>query len=163
MGNFSPPLEQILAYLLKETESIKSESRKENEARKAELNAKIKEIDDRLSQETDRYTFHLSLIMIQFIDTIKFKMRKYFLSIGLISFFRLKEVLKRENEERQRELRDLEAFVKKENAERKAVEDKIQGVLNAENDKRMKEAAALKEKMEKEKKEMQVQIICDLI
>ena len=56
MGNFSPPLEQILAYILKETESIKSESMKENEARKAELNAKIKEIDDRLSQETDRYT-----------------------------------------------------------------------------------------------------------
>lgn len=71
MGNFSPPLEQILAYLLKETESIKSESRKENEARKAELNAKIKEIDDRLSQETDRYTFHLSLIMIQFINKIQ--------------------------------------------------------------------------------------------
>ena len=55
MGNFSPPLEQILIFLLKETESIKSESRKENEARKAELNAKIKEIDDRLNQETDRY------------------------------------------------------------------------------------------------------------
>ena len=35
--------------------------------------------------------------------------------------FRIKEVLKRENEERQRELRDLEAFVKKENAERKAI------------------------------------------
>ena len=70
--------------------------------------------------------------------------------------FRLKEVLKRENEERQRELRDLEAFVKKENAERKAAEEQIQAVLNAENDKRMKEAAALKEKMEREKKEMQV-------
>ena len=83
-------------------------------------------------------------------------MCKYFVNIGSYIIFRLKEVLKRENEERQRELRDLEAFVKKENAERKAVEDKIQGVLNAENDKRMKEAAALKEKMEKEKKEMQV-------
>ena len=63
MGNFSPPLEQILIFLLKETESIKSESRKENEARKAELNAKIKEIDDRLNQETDRYfSFILSNI-----------------------------------------------------------------------------------------------------
>ncbi len=73
--------------------------------------------------------------------------------------FRIKDVLKRENEERQRELRDLEAFVKKENAERKAAEEKIQSVLNAENEKRMKEAAALKDKMEREKKEMQV---CDL-
>ena len=68
-------------------------------------------------------------------------------------------MLKRENEERQRELRDLEAFVKKENAERKAVEDKIQAVLNAENEKRMQEAAALKEKMEREKKEMQVHVL----
>lgn len=78
-------------------------------------------------------------------------------------FHRIKEVLKRENEERQRELRDLEAFVKKENAERKAAEDQIQGVLNAENEKRMKEAAALKEKMERERKEMQVCILAWLV
>ena len=52
----------------------------------------------------------------------------------------------------------MEAFVKKENAERKAAEDRIQSVLDAENEKRMKEAAALKDKMEKEKKEMQVMI-----
>ena len=72
-------------------------------------------------------------------------------------------MLKRENEERQRELRDLEAFVKKENAERKAAEDRIQSVLDAENEKRMKEAAALKDKMEKEKKEMQVMKIFNFV
>ena len=54
MGSFSPPLEQILSFLLKESESIKTETRKENEARKAELNAKVKDIEDRLEQETDR-------------------------------------------------------------------------------------------------------------
>ena len=53
-------------------------------------------------------------------------------------------------------MRDLEAFVKRENAERKSESDAINKVLNAENDKRMKEAAALKDKMEKEKREMQV-------
>merc|ERR1712241_1206384 len=68
---------------------------------------------------------------------------------------RLKEILKRENEERQREMRDLEAFSKKENAERKAETENINKILNAENDKRMKEAQALKDKMEKEKKELQ--------
>ena len=52
----------------------------------------------------------------------------------------------------------MEAFTKKENAERKAETEQINSVLNAENDKRMKEAQALKEKMEKEKKEMQVTI-----
>ena len=49
----------------------------------------------------------------------------------------------------------MEAFTKKENAERKAETEQINSVLNAENDKRMKEAQALKEKMEKEKKELQ--------
>ena len=68
---------------------------------------------------------------------------------------RLKEILKRENEERKNELRELEAFTKKENAERKAETEQINNVLNAENDKRMKEAQALKDKMEKEKKELQ--------
>ena len=68
---------------------------------------------------------------------------------------RLKEILRRENEERQREMRDLEAFTKKENAERKAETENINKILNAENDKRMKEAQALKDKMEKEKKELQ--------
>ena len=57
----------------------------------------------------------------------------------------------------------MEAFVKKENAERKAAEDRIQSVLDAENEKRMKEAAALKDKMEKEKKEMQVMIIFNFV
>ena len=57
----------------------------------------------------------------------------------------------------------MEAFVKKENAERKAAEDRIQSVLDAENEKRMKEAAALKDKMEKEKKEMQVMTIFNFV
>ena len=52
-------------------------------------------------------------------------------------------------------MRDLEAFSKKENAERKAETENINKILNAENDKRMKEAQALKDKMEKEKKELQ--------
>ena len=68
---------------------------------------------------------------------------------------RLKEILKRENEERKNELRELEAFTKKENAERKAETEQINSILNAENEKRMKEAQALKDKMEKEKKELQ--------
>ena len=53
----------------------------------------------------------------------------------------------------------MEAFVKRENAERKSESDAINKVLNAENDKRMKEAAALKDKMEKEKREMQVNTV----
>ena len=60
VGSFSPPLEQILAFLLKESESIKAETKKENEARKAELNAKVKDIEDRLEQETTRYMLLVS-------------------------------------------------------------------------------------------------------
>ena len=52
--------------------------------------------------------------------------------------------------------RDLEAFAKKENAERKRESEDINEVLKAENAKRMREAEALKEKMEKENRELQV-------
>ena len=52
--------------------------------------------------------------------------------------------------------RDLEAFTKKENAERKRETEDINEALRTENEKRIKEAQALKEKMERENKEMQV-------
>ena len=121
IGGFSSKLEEVLQFLLKEHLSWKEASKKENEARKAELEKAAKSLDERLDSETDR----------------------------------LKEVLKRANEEHQREIRDLEAFAKKENAERKAETENINKILNAENEKRMAEAQALKDKMEKEKKELQ--------
>ena len=40
--------------MLKETESVRAEARKENEARKADLNAKVKELDERIDQENSR-------------------------------------------------------------------------------------------------------------
>ena len=52
--------------------------------------------------------------------------------------------------------RDLEAFTKKENAERKRETEDINEALRTENEKRIKEAQALKDKMERENKEMQV-------
>jgi hypothetical protein len=50
----------------------------------------------------------------------------------------------------------LEAFTKKENAERKRETEDINEALRTENEKRIKEAEALKEKMERENKAMQV-------
>ena len=120
----------------------------------------MKELGDQLVQDTNRWAYYEYSISLDVINENYSKIELYFVILhSRLLFRRIKEVLKRENEERQRELRDLEAFVKKENAERKAAEDQIQGVLNAENEKRMKEAAALKEKMEREKKEMQVRIL----
>jgi hypothetical protein len=52
--------------------------------------------------------------------------------------------------------RDLEAFARKENAERKGETEDINEALRSENEKRIKEAQALKDKMERENKEMQV-------
>ena len=121
IGAFSGKLEEVLAFILKEHFLFKESTKKDNEARKAELAQAAQNLDDRLEAETNR----------------------------------LKEVLRRENEERQREMRDLEAFVKKENAERRSETENINKILNAENDKRMKEAQLLKDKMEKEKKELQ--------
>ena len=131
IGGFSPKLEEILGFLLKEHLNLKESTKKDNETRKSELEKAAKSLDERLEAETDR----------------------------------LKEVLKRANEEHQRDMRDLEAFTKKENAERKAETEKINGILNAENEKRMAEAQALKDKMEKEKKELQAYLekVSDLI
>jgi hypothetical protein len=50
----------------------------------------------------------------------------------------------------------LEAFARKENAERKGETEDINEALRSENEKRIKEAQALKDKMERENKEMQV-------
>ena len=57
--------------------------------------------------------------------------------------------------------RDLEAFTKKENAERKRETEDINEALRTENEKRIKEAQALKDKMERENKEMQVRDTLD--
>ncbi len=54
----------------------------------------------------------------------------------------------------------MEAFTKKENAERKRETEDINEALRTENEKRIKEAQALKDKMERENKEMQVGISC---
>ncbi len=56
-------------------------------------------------------------------------------------------------------LRDLEIFAKRENAERKRETEEINAALSVENEKRIKEAQALKEKMEKENKEMQAYLV----
>ena len=59
--------------------------------------------------------------------------------------------------DRQREINDLEAFVKKENAEMKKESRMINDKIKMDQDKRDGEAAAVREKMEQEKKELQVQ------
>ena len=66
--------------------------------------------------------------------------------------------MQRENEAKERELRDLEAFVKKENAERKKETRAIEEARMQEAQKRDSEAAELAAKMEKEKKEMQASL-----
>ena len=59
--------------------------------------------------------------------------------------------------------RDLEAFAKKENAERRRETEDINLQLQAENEKRIKEAQALKEKIDKENREMQVRVLAGSI
>ena len=59
--------------------------------------------------------------------------------------------------------RDLEAFAKKENAERRRETEDINLQLQAEKEKRIKEAQALKEKIDKENREMQVRVLAGSI
>ena len=54
IGKFSVPLQDILGFILKDLHYFKLESKKENEARKAEIADKFKELDDKIEQDTDR-------------------------------------------------------------------------------------------------------------
>merc|ERR1711983_407967 len=114
-------LEEVLLYLLKETQDIRQTITKENEARKVEIEKRCKDLE-RLFQEDSN---------------------------------RLKEIIKKENEERQRDMKDIEAYVKKENAERKKESNQILEQIKPEEEKRKEEAKALEDKLAKEKKDLE--------
>jgi len=121
VGCFSNKLEEVLLYLLKETQDIRENTTKENNARKAEMEKKCGDLQKFFQDDSNR----------------------------------LKDIIKKENEERQRDMKDIEAYVKKENAERKKESGDILNKMQTEEDKRKAEAKALEEKIAKEKKELE--------
>ncbi len=54
IGGFSPVLQEVLLYLLKEQVVIKENAKRDGDAKKAELEQKTKELDERLEAETQR-------------------------------------------------------------------------------------------------------------
>ena len=54
IGKFSMPLQEVLAYLLKDLTCLKTDFKTENDSRKSELAEKLKELEDKLEQDTDR-------------------------------------------------------------------------------------------------------------
>ena len=54
IGKFSGPLQDILAYVLKDLTCLKTDFKKENEARKSELAEKLKQMEEKLEQDRDR-------------------------------------------------------------------------------------------------------------
>ena len=120
VGCFSSKLEEVLLYLLKETQDIRDTVAKENNARKAELDKRCSDLSKLMQDDSTK----------------------------------LKEIIKKENEERQRDMKDIEAYVKKENAERRKESGEILTKMQAEEDKRKEEAKALEEKIAKEKSKM---------
>jgi len=121
VGCFSNKLEEVLLYLLKETQDIRETATKENEARKADIEKKCKDLERSFQDDSNR----------------------------------LKEIIKKENEERQRDMKDIEAYVKKENAERKKESNQILEKIKSDEEKRKDEAKALEDKIAKEKKELE--------
>eukprot|EP00090_Calanus_glacialis_P047592 TRINITY_DN9958_c0_g1_i1.p1 TRINITY_DN9958_c0_g1~~TRINITY_DN9958_c0_g1_i1.p1 ORF type:complete len:890 (+),score=282.79 TRINITY_DN9958_c0_g1_i1:145-2814(+) len=121
VGGFSKKLEEVLLYLLKETQDIRETVTKENEARKGEIEKKCKDLERSFQDDSNR----------------------------------LKEIIKKENEERQRDMKDIEAYVKKENAERKKESNQISEKIKSDEEKRKEEAKALEDKIAKEKKELE--------
>merc|ERR1719228_2927104 len=121
VGGFSTKLEEVLLYLLKETQDIRDTMVKENEARKAETEKRCKDLEKQFQDDTNR----------------------------------LKEIIKKENEERQRDMKDIEGFVKKENADRKRETQEISDRMAKEEEKRKEEAKALEDKIAREKRELE--------
>merc|ERR1712106_417591 len=110
---FSNKLEEVLLYLLKETQDIRETATKENEARKADIEKKCKDLERSFQDDSNR----------------------------------LKEIIKKENEERQRDMKDIGAYVKKENAERKKESNQILEKIKTD---------ALKQQQKKMKPEKQI-------
>jgi len=121
VGCFSSKLEEVLLYLLKETQDIRDTVSKENNARKAEIEKKCGDLQKQFQDDSNR----------------------------------LKDIIKKENEERQRDMKDIEAYVKKENAERKKESGDILSQMQSDKEKSKAEAKALEEKIAKEKKELE--------
>merc|ERR1719431_2290209 len=68
---------------------------------------------------------------------------------------KLKQIIKKENEERQRDMKEIEGFVKKENAERKKETVEVIEKLKTDEDKRQKELKSLEDKTAREKRELE--------
>merc|ERR1712128_313717 len=68
---------------------------------------------------------------------------------------KLKQIIKKENEERQRDMKEIEGFVKKENAERKKETVEVFEKIKSDEDKRQKESKSLEDKIAREKRELE--------
>merc|ERR1711953_188916 len=68
---------------------------------------------------------------------------------------KLKQIIKKENEERQRDMKDVEAFVKKENADRKKEVTDVVEKIKSDEEKRLEEARSMEDKIEREKRELE--------
>ena len=68
---------------------------------------------------------------------------------------KLKQIIKKENEERQKDMKDIEAFVKKENADRKKEVTDVIDKIKSDELKRQDEARSMEDKIAREKRELE--------
>merc|ERR1711915_784604 len=121
VGSFSTKLEEVLLFLLKETQDIRDTLTKENDARKADIEKRCCDLQKSFQEENNR----------------------------------LKDIIKKENEERQRDMKDIEAYVKNENATRKKEITGVLDTMKSEEEKRKAEAKAMEDKIAREKRELE--------
>ena len=68
---------------------------------------------------------------------------------------KLKQIIKKENEDRQRDMKDVEIFVKKENADRKKELIDVIEKITSDEQKRLEEARTMEDKIAREKRELE--------
>lgn len=67
----------------------------------------------------------------------------------------IKSIIKKENEERQKDMKDIEGFVKRENADRKKEVVEVIDKLKTDEQRRIDEAKSMEDKMAREKRELE--------
>merc|ERR1712025_737420 len=113
VGCFSTKLEEVLLYLLKETQDIRETVTRENEARKSDIEKKCKDIQQSLQEENNRLK-----------DIIKKENEERQRDMKDVEAY-----VKNENAERKKEITNVMDTMKSEEdkrkAEAKAMEDKL--------------------------------------
>jgi len=149
----SQKIQEVLLLLLSDNDDLRQRLDQEVADRKRETG----ELRDRLEKETGQLKERLDTEIAERKadrDRLQAAINEN-ASKGKDEMNELREMILQERDERKDQAENMDNFFKKENDERKKNLDDVNEWIRIENEKRQKEAEALRERMEREKRELQ--------